>query len=62
MDQGLIDKAIQNIAAVLAQFRTEEMGNRLTQFNYLSLERFIMEELQKIKSNSGVTNDGGGGK
>jgi len=62
MDQGLIDKAIQNIAAVLTQFRTEEMGNRLTQFNYLSLERFIMEELQKIKSNSGVTKDGGGGK
>lgn len=48
MDKHLIEKAVKNVAAVLQQFKAEELGNRLTQFNYMSLERCILEELKPL--------------
>lgn len=60
MDKQLIDKVISNINGVLLQFKNEELGNRLTQFNYLSLEKFILDELKKLTTDG--DNCGGHGK
>lgn len=58
MNTTVVEEVIKNISAVLLQFKTEEMGNRVTQFNYLSLERYIVEELAKLRQMGEETTGG----
>ena len=54
------EEVAKNIIQVLAQFKQEEMGNKITQFNFLALENIIKEQLghlsQRDKTDPQVTN------
>ena len=47
--ENLIEEVKNDIKKVLAQFKHEEMGNRITQFSFIVLEQLITEQLDKLK-------------
>ena len=50
MDKQLIEEVTKNIKQLLLQFKSEEVGNRLSQFSVAALEQFVMQELARLNN------------
>jgi hypothetical protein len=52
-----MEEKIKNITKIIDQFGQEEMGNRLSQFAWLSFKNIILGELNKEITNASILSE-----